>query len=134
MDTMERLERLDEALTGHRAPPPRRGPPGPGGPTESRPLWRVIFSKNQFTSGGAIEVVGPGHFQGAALDTLGRRLGIAPSQMVAFGDNVNDLEMLAFAGLGVAIGSSTADAIARPTAWPQRGDEDRIAVTLEALA
>ena len=26
MDTMERLERLDEALTGHRAPPPSRTP------------------------------------------------------------------------------------------------------------
>ena len=78
MDTMERLERLDEALTGHRAPPPSEDPPAQEGPTESRPLWRVIFSKNQFTSGGAIEVVGPETSKAAALDTLGRRLGDRP--------------------------------------------------------
>jgi hydroxymethylpyrimidine pyrophosphatase-like HAD family hydrolase len=133
MDTMERLERLDEALTGHHAPPPSEDPPAQEGPTESRPLWRVIFSKNQFTSGGAIEVVGPETSKAAALDTLGRRLGIAPSQMVAFGDNVNDLEMLAFAGLGVAMGNSTADAIAAADRVAPSNDEDGIAVTLEAL-
>ena len=52
---------------------------------------------------------------------------------MAFGDNVNDLEMLAFAGLGVAMGNSTADAIAVPTAWRPSNDEDGIAVTLEEL-
>ncbi len=133
MDTMERLERLDEALTGHRAPPPSEDPPAQEGPTESRPLWRVIFSKNQFTSGGAIEVVGPETSKAAALDTLGRRLGIVPSRMVAFGDNVNDLEMLAYAGLGVAMGNSTADAIAAADRVAPSNDEDGIAVTLEAL-
>ena len=71
MDTMERLERLDEALTGHRAPPPQEDPPAQEGPTESRPLWRVIFSKNQFTSGGAIEVVGPGMSKAPPLTPWG---------------------------------------------------------------
>ncbi|MGH2371176.1 MAG: HAD family hydrolase, partial [Chloroflexota bacterium] len=48
MDTMERLERLDEALTGHQAPPPSEDPPAQEGPTHQAPLWRVIFSRNQF--------------------------------------------------------------------------------------
>lgn len=36
------------------------------------------------------------------LAQLGQRLGIAPEEMVAFGDNLNDLEMLGYVGLSVA--------------------------------
>ena len=35
MDTMERLERLDEALTGHRAPPPSEDPPAQDRPNRA---------------------------------------------------------------------------------------------------
>ncbi|MBI3970964.1 MAG: HAD family phosphatase, partial [Chloroflexi bacterium] len=59
MDTMERLEQLNEALTGHPPPPPSPDAPAQPGPDECLPLWRVIFSRNQFTAGGAIEIVGP---------------------------------------------------------------------------
>jgi HAD superfamily hydrolase (TIGR01484 family) len=132
MDTMERLERLDEMLTGHRAAPAEDAP-AEEGPTPARPLWRVIFSRNQFTAGGAIEVVGPDTSKATALAVLCERLGITPAQVVAFGDNVNDVEMLAFAGLGVAMGNSTADACAVADRVAPSNDEDGIAVTLEAL-
>ncbi len=41
-----------------------------------------------------------------ALDMVGKRLGIKPSEMIAVGDGFNDLAMLEFAGLGVAMENS----------------------------
>ncbi|HEX2034598.1 MAG TPA: Cof-type HAD-IIB family hydrolase [Chloroflexota bacterium] len=132
MGSMERLERLDEALTGHHVAP-AVDPPAEAGPTEEHPLWRVIFSRNQFTAGGAIEVVGPTTSKAAALAVLCERLGLTPSQVVAFGDNVNDVEMLEFAGLGVAMGNATDDARAVADRIAPSNDEDGIAVVLEEL-
>jgi hypothetical protein len=37
------------------------------------------------------------------LSYLGRRLGVAPHQIVVVGDDYNDLEMIQKAGLGVAM-------------------------------
>ena len=132
MDTMERLERLDVALTGHPTPPAEDAP-AEGGPSPVLPLWRVIFSRNQFTAGGAIEIVGPQTSKASALDRLCQRLGLTAAQVVAFGDNVNDVEMLAFAGMGVAMGNSTEDAIAVARRVAPSNDEDGIAVVLEQL-
>jgi HAD superfamily hydrolase (TIGR01484 family) len=133
MDTLERLERLNEALTGHLPPPPSVDPPVQEGPTEQAPRWRVIFSKNQFSSGSVIEIVGPDTSKAAALAYLCGHLGIGASQVIAFGDNVNDLEMLEFAGLGVAMGNSTPDAKAAADVVAPSNDEDGIAVVLEEL-
>jgi HAD superfamily hydrolase (TIGR01484 family) len=133
-DTMDRLEALDEQLTGHVAPPPSVDPPAQPGPTERRPRWRVIFSRNQFTTGGAIEVVGPDTSKARSLGVLCERLGITPADVIAFGDNVNDVEMLAFAGQAYAMANGTPDAkrAARGQECPSNND-DGIAVTLERL-
>lgn len=133
MDTAERLERLNEALTGHLPPAPSVDPPVQEGPTEQAPLWRVIFSKNQFSSGSVIEVVGPDTSKASALAFLCSHLGIGAAQVIAFGDNVNDLEMLEFAGLGVAMGNGTLDAKAAADVIAPSNDEDGIAVVLEDL-
>jgi HAD superfamily hydrolase (TIGR01484 family) len=132
MDTMERLEHLDAALTDHPTPPAEDAP-AESGPTAAHPLWRVIFSRNQFTAGGAIEIVGPQTSKASALDRLCRRLGLTAAHLIAFGDNVNDVEMLAFAGMGVAMGNSTEDAIAVANQVAPSNDEDGIAVVLEQL-
>ena len=42
----------------------------------------------------------------AALQWLCERLGVDPSEVVAFGDGENDKEMLQFAGVGVAMGNA----------------------------
>jgi HAD superfamily hydrolase (TIGR01484 family) len=133
MDTVERLERVDEALTGHAPPPPSEDPPAQEGPTPRAPLWRVIFSREQFTSGAAIEVVGPDTSKASALALLCRDLGIGRQQVVAFGDNVNDVEMLEFAGLGVAMANGTPDAKAAADRVAPSNDDDGIAVVLEDL-
>jgi hydroxymethylpyrimidine pyrophosphatase-like HAD family hydrolase len=133
MDTVDRLRRLDEALTGHRAPPPAEDAPAEQGPDERRPLWRVIFSRFQLAAGAAIEIVGPTTSKANALAFLCGRLGITPQEVLAFGDNVNDLEMLAFAGLGVAMGNATEDARAVADRIAPSNDEDGIAVVLQEL-
>jgi Cof subfamily protein (haloacid dehalogenase superfamily) len=116
-DTMDRLNALAERLL---APTP--------------PLdYRVIFSVNQFSSGGAIEVVGPNTSKAAALQTLCDRLGCTPQEVIAFGDNVNDVEMLDFAGLGVCMANGTPDARAAADRGAPSNDDDGIAVVLEEL-
>ena len=50
-----------------------------------------------------IEVVPPGSGKDAGLARLAHGLGIARSEVVAFGDGLNDLAMLRWAGLGVAM-------------------------------
>ncbi len=44
--------------------------------------------------------------KGSALELLRRKLGIEPTHTVAVGDQRNDLEMLAWAALGVAMGNA----------------------------
>lgn len=56
-----------------------------------------------------LEVLAPGVSKGSALDEIARRYEIAPEAIVAFGDQPNDLELLARCGLGVAMGNSHPD-------------------------
>ncbi len=50
-----------------------------------------------------VEILRPGAGKGAALKDLSRILGIKKSQIMAFGDNLNDVDMLKFAGVPVAM-------------------------------
>ena len=50
-----------------------------------------------------LEVMMPGVDKGTALAFLAERLGVAREQVMAFGDNTNDLPMLAYAGASVAM-------------------------------
>lgn len=54
------------------------------------------------------EVLPEGVSKGSALVALCRRLGLAPDEVAAVGDGLNDLEMLGRAGLGVAVANAPA--------------------------
>ena len=116
-DEMERLEQLHARLE----------------PFERERLFRIIFSRYQFTAGGAVEVVGPATSKAAALDALCSQLGYSQADVIAFGDNVNDVEMLESAGLGVCMANGTDDARAAADRLTLSNDEDGIAVVLEEL-
>jgi len=51
-----------------------------------------------------LEVIGPGADKGSALAFIAARLGFAQEEVVAFGDGLNDVSMLRYAGRGVAVG------------------------------
>jgi len=53
-----------------------------------------------------IEVSPVGNDKSAALDDLCAQLGISPSEVVAFGDEHNDVGMISWAGMGVAMGNA----------------------------
>ncbi len=50
-----------------------------------------------------VEVVSPGVDKGHALAFIAERLGIPPAEVIAIGDNLNDIPMVRYAGLGVAM-------------------------------
>jgi len=50
-----------------------------------------------------LEFAAPGVTKAAGLDFLSQRLGFTPEQTVAFGDGENDIELVAWAGYGVAV-------------------------------
>ena len=66
---------------------------------------------NVATSGIAfVEITPDGAHKGAAVARLCQRLGIDRSEVIAFGDNNNDLTMLEWAGRGVAMGNAVDEA------------------------
>jgi len=56
--------------------------------------------------GGLIEMASPGITKAVGLAEVADRLGIAAADVLAFGDMPNDLEMLRWAGHGVAMGNA----------------------------
>ncbi len=54
-----------------------------------------------------LEVVGHDVSKGAALEWLAGRLGVARERVLAVGDDVNDEEMIRWAGRGVAMGNAS---------------------------
>ncbi|AXK47105.1 HAD family hydrolase [Brachybacterium saurashtrense] len=53
-----------------------------------------------------LDMAAPGISKASALETLREQLGIDPAHTVAVGDGFNDLEMLTWAGVGVAMGQA----------------------------
>jgi Cof subfamily protein (haloacid dehalogenase superfamily) len=57
-----------------------------------------------------LETTQSGVNKGAAIDFIAQKLlGITAEQILAIGDNYNDVEMIAYAGVGVAMGNAPAD-------------------------
>jgi Cof subfamily protein (haloacid dehalogenase superfamily) len=54
-----------------------------------------------------MEIYAGGVSKGKALDRVRRRIGCARSEIIAFGDGNNDLDLLAAAGTGVAMANAT---------------------------
>ncbi len=67
------------------------------------------------------------------LEKLCRHLGLAAAQVVAFGDALNDAEMLAWAGHGVAMAQAPAQVQASAQEVTLSSDDDGVAVVLERM-
>ncbi len=80
-----------------------------------------------------LEVMGPGVTKQSAIAQLCESLDIAPSEVMAFGDWVNDLELLRWAGVGVAVENAHPDAIAAADRVTAANDDDGVARLLAEL-
>lgn len=63
-----------------------------------------------------IEITRLGISKGAALETVAARLGLQRNEVMAIGDSFNDVSMLKFAGVGVAVGNAP-DAVKEVADW-----------------
>ena len=67
----------------------------------------------------------------AALSKLGELLHIPREEMIAMGDGANDLELIAYAGLGIAMGNATEAVKKKAPAVTKTNDEDGVAAVIE---
>lgn len=80
---------------------------------------------------GLIELSHPGINKASGASVLAAHYGIDPSQVIAFGDMPNDLELLAWAGMGVAMGNAAPALIDAADYTTATNEEDGVAQVLE---
>jgi Cof subfamily protein (haloacid dehalogenase superfamily) len=84
-----------------------------------------------------LDFLPPGISKGTALEGLASRLGIGRLEVLALGDNWNDVDMLEWAGQSYLMGNAARElrAMAKMRGWKQAPSNDRngVAVVLEAV-
>lgn len=80
-----------------------------------------------------IEAMAAGVSKGSALASVAGRFGIAARDVVAFGDMVNDLPMLAWAGTSYGVANAHPDVLAVVDQVIASNDEDGVAAAIEGL-
>jgi Cof subfamily protein (haloacid dehalogenase superfamily) len=84
-----------------------------------------------------LDLLPQGVSKGAALKKLAAHLGVERKEVMAIGDNWNDVEMLEWAGQRVIMGNAAEElrAMAKKRGWQQApsNDEDGVAVVLEQM-
>ncbi|MBA9025212.1 MULTISPECIES: Cof-type HAD-IIB family hydrolase [Bacillaceae] len=78
-----------------------------------------------------IEIVRTGLNKAVGLDRVSKYLDIPKNRIIAFGDEDNDIEMIEYAGTGVAMGNAINDLKTLANATTLTNEEDGIAVFLE---
>jgi hypothetical protein len=76
---------------------------------------------------GLVEFAAPGVTKASGLAAVAARLGVARSEVVAFGDMPNDLPMLAWAGHAVAVANAHPDVLAIADEVVASNDDDGVA-------
>jgi len=80
-----------------------------------------------------LEFMAPNVSKGQALAETARRLGLMPSQCAAFGDSYNDISMLEWAGLGVAMENARLELKAVAGRIAPSADADGVGAVLDEL-
>ena len=84
-----------------------------------------------------LDLLPPGCSKGAALDSLARIRGLEREQIMAIGDNLNDLEMLEYAGRAVVMANASEEilTLARRRGWEitASNDDDGVALAVEEI-
>ncbi|MET7679479.1 Cof-type HAD-IIB family hydrolase [Streptomyces sp. NPDC005423] len=80
-----------------------------------------------------LEISGPGVSKASTLALSCAERGIAPEEVVAFGDMPNDVEMLTWAGRSYAMGNAHPDVFAAASGRTAGNNEDGVAVVIERI-
>ncbi len=80
-----------------------------------------------------VEITGAGVTKAKALQALCDDLGVDPADVVAFGDNRNDLAMIRWAGTGYAMANANPALAAEADAMAPHHADDGVAQVIEAL-
>lgn len=95
-----------------------------------------IICNNLHVSGSdteVIEIFDPGVNKWEGILFVARRHGIEPAEIIAIGDDMNDVPMLKNAGLGVAMGNARPEALAAAKKVIKPNTEEGLAEFLEEL-
>ena len=92
---------------------------------------RTNFLTNKNYSGHILEVVSASSGKWVALSGVAARLGVAPEEIAVIGDDHNDVEMIAHAGLGIAMGNAVDAAKEAADEVAESNDEDGAARAIE---
>lgn len=85
------------------------------------------------SSDGLLEISASGVSKASGLATVAAQHGVSATEVVAFGDMPNDLPMLTWAGLGVAVANAHEEVLAVADEVCPSNDEDGVAQVLERL-
>ncbi len=80
-----------------------------------------------------VEISAAGVSKATTLATMCARRGIAPGEVLAFGDMPNDLPMLGWAGTSYAVANAHETVLAACTLHTHANDDDGVAVVVERL-
>lgn len=78
-----------------------------------------------------LEIIDPTVNKGRALSYLAQKLNISQQEIMAIGDSTNDLDMIKYAGFGVAMGNASDNVKAAAQAVTLCNDEDGVAEAIE---
>ena len=82
---------------------------------------------------GSVELTPPGVHKGSGVAHLCSRVGVERDDVVAFGDGLNDHEMLTWVGHGVAMGNADAETKVIADEVTASNDDDGVAIVVERL-
>ena len=108
------------------------------GPDELLGLARAAVGESAATLthssiDGLLEISALGVTKASTLTALLADRGLGAADVVAFGDMPNDVELLSWAGLGVAVANAHADVLAVADEVTASNNDDGVAVVLERL-
>lgn len=78
-----------------------------------------------------LEIVAQNVQNSSAIDILIKAHGVTKEEIMAFGDNYNDVDMLRYAGIGVAMGNAPDEVKAAADVITLSNDEDGLKAILE---
>jgi Cof subfamily protein (haloacid dehalogenase superfamily) len=94
-------------------------------------LAATVYVERDFAM---IDVIRRGVTKGTSLAEWTQHRGISPEEILAIGDNHNDLEMLCFAGVPVVMGNCVPELKERGWHITASNDEDGVAAAIERFA